>query len=92
MLQGTTEEAARNIVNNGFAAVATVDAGWSGRGQKSLHQQQTHPLFATFLNSVSHFSFAGIYFTRDVSYASLYSSNTPKVFVLAVVNIGNLSL
>ena len=42
-----------------------------------------------FSLSFSLVSFAGISSTRDVSSASLYSSNTPKVFVLAAVTIGN---
>jgi len=32
----------------------------------------------------------GIYFTRDMDYAALYSNDTPKVFVLAAVNPGNV--
>ena len=32
---------------------------------------------------------SGIYFTRDLVYAGHYSKDTPKVFVVAAVNLGN---
>ena len=32
---------------------------------------------------------AGIYFTRDITYAAHYSRNSPKVFVIAAVSPGN---
>jgi len=103
ILQGTTEVAARNIVNNGFAAVVTVDAGWYGRGQFFCYYLNPFsflfsfffflsPFFPFLFSFSSLFSFffaSGIYFTRDVIYAGHYSKTTTKVFVVTAVNLGN---
>jgi len=52
----------------------------------------TQIVFSFFLFNSSFFFlfiFAGIYFTRDITYAAHYSRNSPKVFVVAAVNPGN---
>jgi hypothetical protein len=48
-------------------------------------------LFSSLLSSflLFFFSSSGIYFTRDIDYAALYSKASPKVFVVAAVNPGN---
>ena len=90
MLQGTVEDAAWKISENGFGTVATRDAGYYGKGFFSPFSRFSFLYFSEqSINQNNHNQ--GIYFTSTFEYANRYAgiSNGMKVFMISLVIPGN---